>query len=82
MPPTPKEDRIASTIPPGRIDGQCDIAGNMVREVREETGLDVEVADQYPCAFGHQLAHAGGADAPGATGDQRHLAVDPAGAGC
>jgi hypothetical protein len=26
------------------IDGQCDIAGNMAREVREETGLDLSTA--------------------------------------
>lgn len=32
-------------------DGVCDIPGNMVREVREETGLDLESAAADPCIY-------------------------------
>ncbi|MDI7863651.1 NUDIX hydrolase [Rhizobiaceae bacterium n13] len=37
------------------VDGRCDVLGNMVREVREETGLDLNaaVADQHYHAVHH-----------------------------
>lgn len=37
------------------VDGRCDILGNMVREVREETGLDLETARADP--HYHALLH-------------------------
>lgn len=34
------------------VDGKCDVAGNMAREVREETGLDLAEARAEPVLFG------------------------------
>ncbi len=45
----------AGSLDPGDIvDGRCDIAGNMAREVREETGLDLAEAVASP---GFQALH-------------------------
>ncbi|TCL73812.1 NUDIX hydrolase [Rhizobium sp. BK251] len=40
------------------VDGRCDIAGNMRREVLEETGLDLEEATAEPNYFGLHMRRA------------------------